>query len=610
MIQSFFSSLLALLSTCVMLVVWPIVTWAGELQVEYVIGEKPMTFAQFEVGKNLGFVDEPIWFRFDLSSFDDLTSQVLIIRPVHIDHGNLFAGDKLTSSLYEFGDTVYSPKSVVSDGYSFSLDNQWKNKILYLRLVSKNVIQPSFIVQPIDEAIQFSKILMLTIGGVLAITFGYLAWAVSTAVSSPSPLIGIFIIRLVLFLATLSVHSGVLRDILSSSLLPPQDLAHNITALVYITVAQLFDWLLLKGVVQSVLTRIFFGLVLAFSVFKVAAFLSGAVSIALMINNISVLLVLLFGFGTVIKLMFINKGPYTAEVQLVPAYFLVQFAPLLALVLLTAAQSTKFLSVLDLVFFSYAVVPGGIVIWLLFLRQRAARVSTQQAFLDATLMAKKLEEEFSRRQEISDLMSMLTHEIRTSLATLQMAGAMGKVDIQLVSTVAHSISDVLRQAERAEDIELDQRNIDLYSVSLRDVLDEVAREFNLTIIYFNDAALVKADLGYLRIIVLNLIGNAQKYGVGGMPVSVEFTQFDESVTVSITNQTKQSPGNLDTLFQKYKRGNNSSNEPGSGVGLFIARALSLKMGITLDAQATDSTFTAMLTLPLAGKDFGMQGTDT
>ena len=425
--------------------------------------------------------------------------------------------------------------------------------------------------------------------------------------SSPSPLVSMFVVRLTLFLVTLGVHSGVGRDVSSSTVLPPQDLAHNVTALVYVTVAQLFDWLLLKSIIQNVFTRILLGLVLAFSVFKLSAFVLGFVSTALLINNTSALLVLFVGAGTAITAMFMKKRSHKTEAQLVSAYFVVQFAPLVALLALTVTHSTKYLFVFDLMFFSYAVVPGGIVIWLLYLRQRAARTSAQRALLDAKLMAQRSEEEFAKRKEIADLMSMLTHEIRTPLATLQMAGALGEVDRQLINSATRSIANVLRQADRAEDIELGQLDVHLDAVSLRDVLDEAARDFDVRVTYSNDAAPIKADLGFLRVIASNLIGNAQKYGLENTPLSVEFVQLNGCVKASITNQNSRSVGDLAVLFEKYKRGNNASNEPGSGVGLFIARVLGLKMGITLDAHATDSTFTVTLTAPLADGNFDMQG---
>ena len=201
---------------------------------------------------------------------------------------------------------------------------------------------------------------------------------------------------------------------------------------------------------------------------------------------------------------------------------------------------------------------------------------------------------------------MLTHEIRTPLATLQMAGALGEVDSRLVNSAAHSIASVLRQADRAEDIELGQLDLQLDAVSLRDVLDEAARDFDVKITYSNDAALVKADMGFLRVIISNLIGNAQKYGLANTPISVEFAELNGCVVASITNQTRRSPGDLAVLFEKYKRGKNASNESGSGVGLFIARALGLKMGITLDAHATGSTFTVTLTAPLAADNLSVQ----
>lgn len=572
---------------------------AQQLQIEYALGATPTSFSKFTVGESLGFLDQPVWFRFDLSELDTLQSNVLLIRPVHIDRIDVFSGHDLVLPVLTAGDTVYSSKGLISDGYSFVLDDRWKDEMLYVRLESRNLIQPYFNIQPIEDAIQLSKVVILTIGGIVALALGCLAWTLSAAVASPNLIAGIFALRLVMFIFTLGIHSGVLRDVLSPALLPPQDSMHNISALAYISVAHFFDWLLLKSVVKSVFARVFLGLVLAFSIVKFGVFVSGSVSDALLINNVSALAVLLFGSCCAVAFLFSQARSQTLELKLVSAYFTVQFVPLIALFFLSVTNSAQYLFAFDLMFFSYAIVPGGIVVWLIYTRQKADKDAAQRAHLNAELMRQKSEEELAKRREIEDLFSMLTHEIRTPLASLQMAAALGELDKQLVDSSAQSIANVLREADRAEDLELGGLRVTLCPVSLRDVIEEASCELDLPVCYENDIGPVNADPGFLRILVDNLLVNAKKYGLPNQPIQVECTQSGGQAIVRITNQIDVVPGDLDMLFEKYKRGSNTRSEPGSGVGLFIARALGSKMDATLSASVENKAFTLTLVIPLA-----------
>lgn len=575
----------------------PITARAGEVGIEYTVGIEPVSFQSFKQGETLGFIDQPLWFQLDLSSFQTLESHVLLVRPIHIDRIQFYRNSDIQNVLQLSGDTVESPKSLISDGYTYLLDDSWNNEKLLIRIETKNVVQPFFQVQSIEATIQSSKLLMLSIGMITAITLACLAWALSTVITMPTILAPVFSVRLILFILTVGIHSGVIRDVMSPGMLPPQDYAHNFMALTYITVAHLFDWLLLRSVVREWAARIFLAVILIFSVTKFALIFSDGVSTALLLNNASALLVLLLGscfaLGSLVSSVRDKK-----EACLVAAYFIVQFVPLAALLILTILESAQYLSVFQLMFFSYSIVPGGIVVLILYCRQKAYKKSALMAQRRAEEMTIKSEEELAKRQAIGDLMNMLTHEIRTPLARLQMAAALDDIDKKLVNDSARSIADILRQADRAEDFDIGQLQLVWDSVSLRDSFVEAGRNLGADVVCTKDIDFVRADVALLRIVVNNIMTNAQKYGVPGQSINVDLSQGPKTAMVEISNQIKHHPGDLDGLFKKYKRGNNSGGQPGSGLGLYMARELCNKMGISLDVLLDGSTFIIRLEIPL------------
>ena len=76
----------------------------------------------------------------------------------------------------------------------------------------------------------------------------------------------------------------------------------------------------------------------------------------------------------------------------------------------------------------------------------------------------------------------------------------------------------------------------------------------------------------------NLIENAMKYGDGKL-ISVGFSQEDNCLLITVINTGNTlPPQELIHMFDSFWRGSNTQGKPGSGLGLFIARKLCVKMG--------------------------------
>ena len=111
---------------------------------------------------------------------------------------------------------------------------------------------------------------------------------------------------------------------------------------------------------------------------------------------------------------------------------------------------------------------------------------------------------------------------------------------------------------------------------------------------------VRGDVERLRQVVGNLVDNAVKYSPEGSPVHVSVAQRDGTVSVVVADS---GPGIAEEdhalIFEKFGRASRNQTKPGTGLGLYIARAIAQAHGGTLDVRSAPgegATFT--LTIPV------------
>lgn len=99
------------------------------------------------------------------------------------------------------------------------------------------------------------------------------------------------------------------------------------------------------------------------------------------------------------------------------------------------------------------------------------------------------------------------------------------------------------------------------------------RVINLTV--SNDPPPVAcADPTHVEHILNNLVANALKYSAPGSPVTVVVRCVGDHVECAVTNQAVLAhAGDLEQLFERYRRGQNAKGHTGIGIGLYMARAL-------------------------------------
>jgi signal transduction histidine kinase len=111
---------------------------------------------------------------------------------------------------------------------------------------------------------------------------------------------------------------------------------------------------------------------------------------------------------------------------------------------------------------------------------------------------------------------------------------------------------------------------------------------------------IRGDGARLRQVLSNLIDNAVKYSPEGELVEVRATAVNGRVVVDVTDHGRGiSPADQRIVFEKFGRVSSTSAKPGSGLGLYIARAIAEAHGGKLEltsAPGMGATFT--LTLPV------------
>ncbi len=104
---------------------------------------------------------------------------------------------------------------------------------------------------------------------------------------------------------------------------------------------------------------------------------------------------------------------------------------------------------------------------------------------------------------------------------------------------------------------------------------------------------------YLKTALFNLLDNASKYSLRQSPIKVSCGIEQGAAVIRIENQTN-SPVHEEgeELFVKYKRGSNTSNTSGAGIGLWLVRQIIMQHNGRVTLERSASRVVATVRLPL------------
>ena len=220
----------------------------------------------------------------------------------------------------------------------------------------------------------------------------------------------------------------------------------------------------------------------------------------------------------------------------------------------------------------------------------------------------------------ADLITNVSHDIKTPLTSIINYVNLMKLEkidnerVQGYIKILDEKSQRLRQltADLVEASKISSGNVklDMQVIDLVELVYQTSGEFNekfeqkeLTIVTKlpKTAVLIRADGRQLYRVIENLYNNVAKYALEKTRVYVDIAYVEEKVVFSIKNVSERSlareNSNAGDLTERFIRGDSSRTTEGSGLGLSIAKSLTVLMGGVFDIKVDGDLFKASITFP-------------
>jgi signal transduction histidine kinase len=220
------------------------------------------------------------------------------------------------------------------------------------------------------------------------------------------------------------------------------------------------------------------------------------------------------------------------------------------------------------------------------------------------------------REMNAHFIGQAAHEFRTPLAVIQTAAEALKLYSGRMSSHAQhtrltkieesvqQMTTLLHNALTFSRADAGKIKIERQAVDLRAIAQEVARdvkvsfgEREITVAVRGAARLPNLDPSLAREIMINLITNAAKYSPQGGPIEVEVVIGTE-VRIRVTDHGMGiAPGDIEHVFEAFRRGGNVGDIPGTGLGLAITKRAVETHGGTVEVESklgSGTTFTVTL----------------
>lgn len=220
----------------------------------------------------------------------------------------------------------------------------------------------------------------------------------------------------------------------------------------------------------------------------------------------------------------------------------------------------------------------------------------------------------------ADLITNVSHDIKTPLTSIINYVNLMKLEkidnervqgyIQILDEKSQRLRQLTADLVEASKISSGNVKLDMQVIDLVELVYQTSGEFNekfeqkeLTIVTKlpKTAVLIRADGRQLYRVIENLYNNVAKYALEKTRVYVDITYVEEKVVFSIKNVSEHSlareNSNAGDLTERFIRGDSSRTTEGSGLGLSIAKSLTVLMGGVFDIKVDGDLFKASITFP-------------
>ena len=216
----------------------------------------------------------------------------------------------------------------------------------------------------------------------------------------------------------------------------------------------------------------------------------------------------------------------------------------------------------------------------------SALENSMKQHLDSSFLARKNQQE--QKEVIQKLISDIAHQTLTPISNLKIYG-------EILSETNHEnqeeIDTILDQTEKLDFliqslVKLSRMESGIIAVhpekvAIRQLLEDIrqqfaakAREQNITLSVCDTDLYVICDLKWTAEALGNIVDNAIKYTLGGGTVQMKVEKYSSFVKVDVIDDgIGIKKEEIPKIFGRFYRSLSVADQPGVGVGLFLAREI-------------------------------------
>ena len=217
----------------------------------------------------------------------------------------------------------------------------------------------------------------------------------------------------------------------------------------------------------------------------------------------------------------------------------------------------------------------------------------------------------TEKSKTKDLIADISHQTKTPITNLSLYISLLEDDpkdeyIEIIKYELNKLEFLIQNLVKSSRLESDIISLQKHQANLKDIVDDVLREFkvildekNISINLKDEDLLFAVDERWLKEAIHNLVDNAIKYSPKGSTIYISIYKSYLNYNLDIENECKDiSEETLPKVFERFYRGKNSVSKDGLGLGLFIVREIVEKHGGNIKATLDKNKIKFSVDFPL------------